>query len=107
MRQVGKVGQRRAKGLRRAAPIVCERAMGRWYGWPPGGEGCVGSVCEICGRAGWWPLAHIDERSQGGDESPENLLNACPHCHDHAKYADGGLACGTARAKQIARRGWQ
>ena len=101
MRQVGKVGQRRAKGLKKAAPIVCERAGGWWAG---GESGCIGAHCEVCGRAGWYQLAHVDERSQGGDESPENLLNACPTCHDHTRFGDGGLACGTEKAKEIAGR---
>ena len=100
MRCLGKVGLRRIKGLRKAAPIVCERSGGWWAG----DEGCIDSHCEICGRGGWWKLAHIDERSQQGGEEPENLLNACPDCHDHVRYGDGGLACGTERAKKIARR---
>jgi len=99
LRSRGKVALRREKGLKAAAPIVCERSRGWWAGK----AGCIGSVCEICGRGGWWPLAHIDERSQGGDEDPTNLLNACPSCHDHVRYSDGGLACGTERAKLIAR----
>ena len=89
-----------SRRMKKSAPIVCERAMGWWAG----DSGCIGSACEVCGRGGWWyPLAHITEKSQGGGEEPENLLNACyPGCHDHVRYGDGGLACGTERAKQIA-----
>jgi len=88
-----------ARRMKKSAPAVCERAGGWWAGE----SGCIEAHCEICKRGGWWyPLAHINEKSQGGDERPENLLNACPSCHDHVKYGDGGLACGTERAKRIA-----
>ncbi len=81
MKQLGKVGKRRQKGMEKAAPIVCERAGGSWNGWT--GERCVGAMCEICGCAGWWyPLAHIQGRGVGGDERPDNLANLCLHHHD-------------------------
>ena len=37
--------------------------------------------CHICGAAGWTEWHHIIYRSQGGDESPENLIEVCPKCH--------------------------
>jgi hypothetical protein len=87
MRQVGKVGLRRAKGMKRAAPIVCERAGGRWCGFD--GDKCVGSQCELCGKYGWWyPLAHIQGRGVGGHEEPWNLANLCLSCHNTLDHAD-------------------
>ena len=78
MRQVGKVGQRRAKGLKKVAPIICERAGGFWAGE----SGCIGAHCEVCGRAGVvLQMAHIRSRAQCGNEDVTNLILLCQECH--------------------------
>jgi hypothetical protein len=87
MRQVGKVGQRRAKGLRKAAPVVCARAGGTWYGWT--GERCVGATCEApgCGETKGLAMCHIQGRGQQGNDTPENIVVLCPL---HHAILDGG-----------------
>lgn len=82
MRQVGKVGLRRAKGMKKAYPIVCERAGGIWNG-----RYCEGARCELCGLRAT-DTAHIQSRAQGGDESPENLVALCRRCHNLMDHGD-------------------
>jgi hypothetical protein len=90
----GKVSVRRAKGMKAAAPIVCERAGGRWMGWDAPIR-CVDARCERCGKYDSWaePLAmcHIQGRGRQGDESPENLAVLCPSCHDLLDHGDADV----------------
>ena len=81
MKRTGKVGKRRAKGMKAAAPVVCERAGGRWNG-----RYCEGAQCELCGRQAS-DMAHVISRAQGGDESLDNLAALCRECHN---MLDGG-----------------
>ena len=98
IKHLGKVGLRRAKGMKQSAPIVCERAGGHWNG-----KYCEGATCE-----GWLPVrdmdgkirawikcpgmasdtAHITSRAQGGDEDPSNLAALCRTCHNTLDHAD-------------------
>ena len=81
MRQIGKVGARRAKGMKESAPTVCERAGGIWYGWT--GERCVGATCEApgCGETKDLAMCHIEGRGQQGDDTPENIVVLCQRHH--------------------------
>ena len=81
MRQVGKVGARRAKGMRRSAPVVCARAGGTWYGWT--GDRCVGATCEApgCGETKGLAMCHIEGRGQQGDDTPGNIVVLCQRHH--------------------------
>lgn len=114
MNQVGKVGKRRQKGMKKAYPVVCERAGGQWNG-----TFCEGAMCE-----GYLPVydqegaikawlkcphraedtAHITSRAQGGDESPDNLIVLCRPCHDLLDHGDRKTREALReRAKEIAR----
>lgn len=87
-------------------PKLAERAGGFWLSWNVWPH-AVGVHCEICGRAlpdVYGFRAHIEERKSEKDDTLENVIVACNDCHDHDKYPDGGLKCGTERAKEIARR---
>ena len=68
MRRIGKVGARRAANL------------AAWRKRHP----CP-ATCPLCGMAPDWrglSVHHIEHRSQGGDESDDNLTWACGRCHD-------------------------
>ena len=77
MNQVGKVGKRRAKGMKAAYPIVCARAGGVWNG-----TYCEHAHCELCGRGGVvLETAHIQGRWDQGNEDVSNLIALCHSCH--------------------------
>ena len=68
IKKVGKVTKRR------------NAALAKWKKNNP----CP-ATCPICGRAPDWrglSIHHITHRSQGGDESEDNLTWACGRCHD-------------------------
>ena len=95
----------RERNLKKITPYLAERSGGMWLGWDTGGQHAVDCRCEICGAFLWDIIghrAHINERKGPKDDMIENIIVACDACHDHDKYPDGGLACGTERAKQIA-----
>jgi len=99
IRQIGRIGKRRAKGLKAAVPIVCERAGGYWNGYY-----CEHAHCELCRRTGYLETAHITSRAQGGDESPENLIALCCDCHELMDSADAETREKTRqRAREITR----
>jgi hypothetical protein len=105
LKAVGRKMQTDARELKRITPYLAERCGGFWISWDvvPHATGCH---CEVCGAAIWDILgarAHIDERSDMGKNTAGNLIVACGTCHDHGKYADGGLACGTVEAKRIVK----
>jgi len=97
LKSKGKRSRERERGMRDAAPIVCNRAGGEWCGWT--GERCVGAQCEMvdtngaqCENYGWWyPLAHIQGRGVGGREKPENLMNLCLSCHNELDNGDNDV----------------
>ena len=64
--------------------------------------------CEICGLPPDWrglSGAHIERRDRyGKNDTIENLLICCGHCHDHTLYRPGGLICGKEKAKEIVRQ---
>ncbi len=94
----------RYANLHKLTPALCRRAGGRWCGWT--GDQCVGAHCEICGAALLGIIgarAHIHERRSDKDDNMDNLIIACPQCHNHDRFPDGGLACGTEKALQIVR----
>jgi hypothetical protein len=67
MKHLGKVGQRRAANLE------------RWKRTHP-----VPECCPECGMAHDWrgfSIHHKTKRSQGGDESEDNLTWLCGRCH--------------------------
>ena len=107
LKSKGKRSRERERGMRDAAPIVCNRAGGEWCGRT--GERCVGAQCEMvdengvrCNNYGWWfPLAHIQGRGVGGREKPENLMNLCLSCHD---LMDHGPADVREAMRERARR---
>ena len=70
MRRVGKQGRARAKRLEAVRPLLEVRSGGR---------------CEVpwCRRRGVLDVHHIQKRSQGGLDAPENLLYLCRT--DHAR----------------------
>ena len=70
MRRVGKKGRARSKRLEAARPALEARSGGR---------------CEIpwCRRRGPLDPHHIVKRSQGGDDTLDNLLHLCRR--DHAR----------------------
>lgn len=70
IRRVGKVGRRRAAGMRAAKPVVLERSGGRC-------EAMFSPACRLVGEC----LHHVKPRSRGGDDSPENLIHSCHACH--------------------------
>ena len=37
--------------------------------------------CVFCGRTDSATAAHVINRSQGGDDSPNNIVRACQDCH--------------------------
>jgi len=77
IKKVGKVGARRAKGMKKAYPIICERAGGVWNG-----SYCEHAHCELCGRGGVeLETAHIKGRWDQGDERVANLIALCGDCH--------------------------
>lgn len=43
------------------------------------------NLCVVCGRPADlinpWPAHHIKYRSQGGDDSIDNMISVCPMCH--------------------------
>lgn len=68
IRRIGKVGAQRAKN------------MAKWKRAHP-----VPAVCPLCGHPPDWrgmAVHHRRHRSQGGDESEDNLTWACGPCHD-------------------------
>ena len=68
LRSIGKVGARRAKN------------MAKWKESHP-----VPEVCPECGMAPDWrgmSVHHKTKRSQGGDESDDNLTWLCGRCHE-------------------------
>jgi len=92
----------RYRNLRKLTPALCRRAGGTWCGWT--GDQCVGAHCEVGGEA--LPniigcRAHINERKSDKDDTLDNLIVACPQCHDHDHFPDGGLICGTEQALRI------
>ena len=103
----GKHARSESKTLRENTPYLAERAGGEWLGWHSlEGTHALGVKCEICSRhlpdvIGF--RAHIDERRSEADDNIWNIIIACPDCHNHDKYPDGGLRCGTEEAKRIVR----
>ena len=74
-----------------------------------------GGVCEACGAAAASHVHHRKLRSQGGDNSPENLLHLCAGpggCHGriHASplrsYELGLLVRSTDDPATVAVKGW-
>jgi len=87
LKHTGKVGLRRANGMKQSAPIVCERVGGRWLGWDAPVR-CDGALCELCGQSKDLAMCHIQGRGQQGNEDPANLAVLCPKCHDTLDHAD-------------------
>ena len=103
IKQLGK-NKHDSPSLRRITPYLAERAGGMWLGWKTGGQHAMDCQCEICTaylRDVIGHRAHINERKSEKDDAIENIIIACDACHDHDKYPDGGLACGTAKALEI------
>jgi len=98
----------RGKELHDITPYLAKRAGGFWLGWNTQEPTHATDVqCEICQCAlpdvmGF--RAHIRERKSEKDDTIWNLIVACPGCHDHDKYPDGGLACGTEAALAIVKQ---
>jgi len=91
IKKVGKVGKETAKGMKKTAPVVCERAGGMWCGWDAPVR-CEGATCEwpTCGGTHDLEMCHIIGRGQQGDETPENIAVLCLTHHnelDHASEA--------------------
>jgi len=42
-------------------------------------------LCEMCGEVAV-DIHHIDYKSQGGTDSPSNLIALCRNCHDKAHH---------------------
>jgi len=104
IKRQGKRSREREKGVDKHTPYLASRAGGVWLGWHTEGEHAVGVQCEICGaylQDIMGHRAHIDERRGPKDDNIWNLIVACPNCHDHDKYPDGGLKCGTKEAKRL------
>jgi 5-methylcytosine-specific restriction endonuclease McrA len=40
--------------------------------------------CQLCGRAGATQAHHITFKSQGGHDTPDNLIALCIDCHSDA-----------------------
>jgi len=87
IRQVGRVGKRRAAKRAVINPDLCERAGGTWEMNEFGHQHCTGHHCEFCGRAMDCDGAHSQGRGQCGDDTIENMIVACRACHD--KYDNG------------------
>ena len=79
LRRTGKVGRRRSANLRRLLPFLLERA----------GQRCENPFCRL--RRPLDPH-HIQKRSQGGRETPENLVMLC-----RADHLRTDLPCGQFR----------
>jgi len=71
LRRVGKKAQRNMDELADARPALLERSRGR----------CEAQWSQLCTGIGVHPH-HIVRRSQGGDNTPDNLLLVCYFCHD-------------------------
>lgn len=69
--RVGKKGKRDAKELHEARPLLIERSRGR----------CEARCSRLCTGIGVH-AHHIRRRSQGGDNSLDNLLWVDAMCHD-------------------------
>ena len=71
-----------------------------------------GGVCEACGAAAASHVHHRKLRSQGGDNSPENLLHCCHGCHQQIHlnperaYELGLLVRFTDDPAAVAVKGW-
>jgi 5-methylcytosine-specific restriction endonuclease McrA len=48
-----------------------------------------GMRCQFCGRREHLQVHHIEFRSQGGADDPDNLITLCSDCH-HDLHAGGG-----------------
>jgi 5-methylcytosine-specific restriction endonuclease McrA len=48
--------------------------------------------CQWCGSLTGVEVHHLIHRSQGGADSPENLLSLCVHCHALAHNTQGAFA---------------
>jgi len=97
----------RGKKLNDITPYLAERAGGYWLGWHTNGAHSVGCQCEICGAHIGDVMgnrAHIRERKSEADDTIWNLIIACPGCHNHDDYPDGGLVCGTEAALAIVKQ---
>ncbi len=68
--RVGKKRQRDNDELADARPVLLERSRGK----------CEARFSDLCTGYGVVPH-HVVRRSQGGDNSPENLLLVCWFCH--------------------------
>jgi len=105
IKKVGKNARSESKTLHDNTPYFTVRSGGYWLTWdkwPHSIECC----CEICGAfVGdvMYHRAHIDERRSEADDNIWNIIVACAGCHNHDKYPDGGLKCGTEEAKRIVR----
>ena len=103
MRTKGK--HARGAALKRITPDLARRAGGRWLTWDAWPHS-VECRCEICGAFVGDVMghrAHIDERKSEKDDTIENIIVACNECHDHTRFGDGGLVCGTEPAKAIVK----
>lgn len=40
--------------------------------------------CEVCGDTKWLEFHHVEFRSQGGKNDPENVILICKNCHNKA-----------------------
>ena len=78
LNRIGKKGRKDAAELAKASKAVSDRS---------------GDVCEICHASEATQKHHIQRRSQGGSNEPENLLHLCLWCHHwvHANIADSKL----------------
>ena len=76
LRAVGKVSRRRAANLRALWPLLLERSAGRCE-WPH------------CGVRRPLDPDHIVKRSQGGQETLQNILAVCRRCHGQRDLAAG------------------
>ena len=80
MRRIGPKGRAKAKRLDAIRPLIEARARGR----------CENPTCRKAARL---DLDHIVKRSQGGRDTPENIIGMDRRCHnrrdlpaDHPRY---------------------
>ena len=75
---------RRTKGRRRLEPDayqeLCRQILER-DGWK----------CQNCGTKQLLQVHHIQFRSRSGDDSEENLITLCSHCHEAVHTGYGQL----------------
>jgi 5-methylcytosine-specific restriction endonuclease McrA len=74
MRRQGPRGRARAARLSGLRPQVLQH-------W--------GAFCMACGRRGPLDLHHVVKRSQGGQDTVENIVPLCRRCHDATDAPSG------------------